>query len=599
MKRILKMLPLGGVAAAAFVALLAALFLLMPGGGEDSAKASGGTGNPPTIFGIDVDPTGNSCVPPDEEASTDGSCTLGTIEQCIEVEFVDTGTKPGPIFNVDVFLDDIPNGKDLAGGDWFMHYDSAYLKVNRILPSPARCNAWLLGMKLGSGCADNGERPTVALPDTNGILNVSMVDGNGQLSAELPGVAGQDRGVLDRYELQVRAAGPALAQITFEPAPTYFASSSVGRYDPTQVWDGNYSPQYGLIAIDRACPSPNTAPTVAPPSCVPEPSTVGQSVTCTATFTDDGQGGGLSCTVNFGDGTTIAGTVGGNSTSGTCTAIHTYTAAATRTVTVTVSDGTLSGSNNSTHQVNAANTAPTVAPPSCVPEPSTVGQSVTCSATFTDDGLGGGPVTCSVNFGDGTTIAGTVGGNSTSGTCTAIHTYTAAATRTVTVSVSDGTLPGSKTASHLVTVTPPEELTIDIRPGSYPNTINLKSTSIVPVAILTTDAFDASNVNPASARFEGASPVRWVLSDVDHDGDLDLLLHFRTQDTSIVAGQVQACLTATTFGGMTLAGCDSIKVVPAKGAGGVHGGMLALGAPLGLLGIRLGRNALEKTRRRS
>jgi len=148
---------------------------------------------------------------------------------------------------------------------------------------------------------------------------------------------------------------------------------------------------------------------------------------------------------------------------------------------------------------------------------------------------------------------------------------------------------------------PPEELTIDIdiRPGSYPNTINLKSTSIVPVAILTTDAFDASDVNPRSARFEGPKPpVRWVLSDVDHDGDLDLLLHFRTQDTSIVAGQVQACLTATTFGGITLRGCDSIKVMPAKGAG-MAGGMLALGAPLGLLGIGLGRNALEKTRRRS
>ena len=509
MKRILKMLPLGGVAAAAFVALLAALFLLMPGGGEDSAKASGGTGNPPTIFGIDVDPTGNSCVPPDEEASTDGSCTLGTIEQCIEVEFVDTGTKPGPIFNVDVFLDDIPNGKDLAGGDWFMHYDSAYLKVNRILPSPARCNAWLLGMKLGSGCADNGERPTVALPDTNGILNVSMVDGNGQLSAELPGVAGQDRGVLDRYELQVRAAGPALAQITFEPAPTYFASSSVGRYDPTQVWDGNYSPQYGLIAIDRACPSPNTAPTVAPPSCVPEPSTVGQSVTCTATFTDDGQGGGLSCTVNFGDGTTIAGTVGGNSTSGTCTAIHTYTAAATRTVTVTVSDGTLSGSNNSTHQVNAA---------------------------------------------------------------------------------------------------PPEELTIDMRPGSYPNTINLKSKDVISVAILTSATFDATTVDPSSVCFGDAEDPsqrdcteahgRGHIQDVDKDGDLDLVLHYEAGQTGIDLGDTQACLTGRTFDGMAIRGCDSIKVLPAKGASGMDGGMFALGAPLGLLGIRLGRNALEKTRRR-
>ena len=139
---------------------------------------------------------------------------------------------------------------------------------------------------------------------------------------------------------------------------------------------------------------------------------------------------------------------------------------------------------------------------------------------------------------------------------------------------------------------PPEELTIDIKPGSDPNPINPSSKGVIPVAILTTDAFDASTIDPPTASFEGASPVRWKLKDVDHDGDLDLLLHFRTQETSIVAGQVQACLTAT-FDGNTLQGCDSIKVVPAKG-GGNHGGLLALGAPLAFLGIGPGRKALRK-----
>jgi len=43
MKGISRILLLGGVAAAAFVALLAALFLLMPGAGEDTAQAQGGT----------------------------------------------------------------------------------------------------------------------------------------------------------------------------------------------------------------------------------------------------------------------------------------------------------------------------------------------------------------------------------------------------------------------------------------------------------------------------------------------------------------------------------------------------------------------------
>ena len=208
----------------------------------------------------------------------------------------------------------------------------------------------------------------------------------------------------------------------------------------------------------------------------------------------------------------------------------------------------------------------------------------------------GGTLTCSILTQPTSGGTATVASNCSSGTYTPAAGFTGS--DSFVYQVSDGFLTDTGTVTFTVTAAPPEELTIDIRPGSYPNTINLKSKSVIPVAILTTDAFDASDIDPASAMFEGASPILWVLSDVDHDGDLDLLLHFRRQDTSIAEGQVQACLTATPFGGIPLQGCDSIKVVPAKGAGGMHGGMLALGAPLGLLGIRLGRNALEKTRRR-
>jgi hypothetical protein len=156
---------------------------------------------------------------------------------------------------------------------------------------------------------------------------------------------------------------------------------------------------------------------------------------------------------------------------------------------------------------------------------------------------------------------------------------------------------------------PPEELTIDIKPGSYPNPIDLKSKGVIPVAILTSATFDATTVDPSSVCFGDAEDPsqrdcteahgRGHIQDVDGDGDLDLVLHYETGQTGIDLGDTQACLTGDTFDGITLPqGCDSIKVVPAKGAGGMHGGMLALGAPLGLLGIRLGRNALEKTRRR-
>lgn len=42
---------------------------------------------------------------------------------------------------------------------------------------------------------------------------------------------------------------------------------------------------------------------------------------------------------------------------------------------------------------------------------------------------------------------------------------------------------------------------IDIKPGSFPNTINPKSERVIPVAILTTDTFDATTVDPLSVKF--------------------------------------------------------------------------------------------------
>jgi hypothetical protein len=108
------------------------------------------------------------------------------------------------------------------------------------------------------------------------------------------------------------------------------------------------------------------------------------------------------------------------------------------------------------------------------PEPPTVGQSVTCT----------------VNFGDGTTVAGTLTGTPTAGTCTATHTYTTANTFAVTVQISDGQLSGSNSSSHRANPTGVIVVAIDIKPGSWPNSINLRSRGVIPVAILTTDSFE-------------------------------------------------------------------------------------------------------------
>ena len=103
---------------------------------------------------------------------------------------------------------------------------------------------------------------------------------------------------------------------------------------------------------------------------------------------------------------------------------------------------------------------------------------------------------------------------------------------------------------------------IDIKPGSVPNSINLKSKGIVPVAILTTDGFDATMVDPDTVQFAGASPERWTMCDVDDDGDQDMLFHFRTQDLDLDEYSTEASLTCY-VDGEVFEGRDSVRIVPA------------------------------------
>ena len=120
----------------------------------------------------------------------------------------------------------------------------------------------------------------------------------------------------------------------------------------------------------------------------------------------------------------------------------------------------------------------------------------------------------------------------------------------------------------LYQATPVIPVTLDIKPGDYPNAINPRNGGVVSTAILTTSVFDAATVDVATVRFgrtgTETGPLRFALDDVNGDGRLDLLLHFRTQETGIRCGDTSATVSGETFSGRPILGTDTVVTVGCK-----------------------------------
>jgi hypothetical protein len=123
---------------------------------------------------------------------------------------------------------------------------------------------------------------------------------------------------------------------------------------------------------------------------------------------------------------------------------------------------------------------------------------------------------------------------------------------------------------------------VDIKPGSFPNSVNLKSKGVLPVAILGTEEFDVKEVDIDMLRFgdplliddggTSATPLRSSLADVSGDGLLDLTLKFSTADLvdyeALGPDTIEGLLTGALIDGTLFEGMDSIRIVPPNGSNG-------------------------------
>ena len=114
---------------------------------------------------------------------------------------------------------------------------------------------------------------------------------------------------------------------------------------------------------------------------------------------------------------------------------------------------------------------------------------------------------------------------------------------------------------------PQIEVYVDIKPGGCPNSLNLGSRGVLPVAILGTDDFDVGDVDFGSVRLVGVAPLRSSFEDVatpftgittldpnachdlEGDGFLDLSLKFGTQEIVTALGALPACVLQLTLTG--------------------------------------------------
>jgi hypothetical protein len=113
-------------------------------------------------------------------------------------------------------------------------------------------------------------------------------------------------------------------------------------------------------------------------------------------------------------------------------------------------------------------------------------------------------------------------------------------------------------------------VTIDVSPHAFPNVITLAGGGRLPVAILSTSAFDATEVVPWTLRLASATTygtadhlalTRARAVDVNGDGRRDLFVEFKIDRLSLIPGDIVVDIWGRTWRNLAFTGSDLVEIV--------------------------------------
>ena len=104
-----------------------------------------------------------------------------------------------------------------------------------------------------------------------------------------------------------------------------------------------------------------------------------------------------------------------------------------------------------------------------------------------------------------------------------------------------------------------------VKPTGDPSPINLASRGSVPVAVLSSEGFDATTIDPGTVRFGPGEAAprqeRGHVEDVNGDGLDDMVFHFLTQEADFSCEDTEATLTGETVNGEAFSGTAEVRIL--------------------------------------